>query len=66
MYFEFAKHWLELAQSEKSLRYEDEKFFEIGKRLATWFSFSDNKKLSDQWSAEKQTETINSLLRKLL
>jgi hypothetical protein len=66
MYFEFTKHWLELAQSEKSLRYEDEKFFEIGKRLATWFSYSDNKKLSDQWSAEKQTETINSLLRKLL
>lgn len=66
MYFDFAKHWLELAQSEKSVRYEGEKFFEIGKRLATWFSFSDNNKLSAQWTAEKDTGTINSLLLKLL
>lgn len=66
MYFDFAKHWLELAQSEKSMRYEGEKFFEIGKRLATWFSFSDNNKLSAQWTAEKDTGTINSLLLKLL
>jgi len=66
MYFEFTKHWLELAQSGNSVRYEDEKFFEIGKRLATWFTFSDDKKLSDQWQAETKTETINALLRKLL
>jgi hypothetical protein len=65
LYFDFAKYWTEQSETGK-MRFQDQKFFEIGRRLATWFENSDNKKLSDQWQAETKTETINSLLRKLL
>ena len=38
----FVSYWTELNASGKKQRWEAEKFFEIGRRLGTWFSRNKN------------------------
>lgn len=64
MYNEFTRHWLEEGRGENpKLRFEAEKFFNIGKRLATWASKVNDKQLSSFWDEEKKIGSLNSLFK---
>jgi hypothetical protein len=67
MYVDFTRHWLEESQDNKKLRFQGEKYFNIGKRIGTWYTSYFNKKILDEyWQQEKQVETLNKLLLTLL
>ncbi len=66
MLVEFVKYWIETTKNKKSIRYEKEKFFEIGKRLATWFSRASDKDIATGWEQEDKIDPLNVLLRPLL
>jgi hypothetical protein len=66
LYINFARHWMELSNNGKKMRFQGEKFFEIGKRLSTWFSNCNDAKISEYWAAENSTPALNEQLKNLL
>lgn len=68
MYNEFAKYWIERSISTKKikLRFEDQPYFEIGRRLGTWFKNVKPDVLKEYWEQEANTATVNDLFKKLL
>lgn len=68
MYVDFSKYWIERSFGRKSikLRYEDQQFFDVGRRLSTWFKKVDDRTATDYWAQEKDLPTINDLFKKLL
>ena len=65
MYVAFSKHWVEKSKkSETKIRYDDEQFFEIGKRLSFWFSRVGQRELQEYWDNENKVGTINELFKK--
>lgn len=65
MYIAFTKHWIELKKNGKKIRYDDEQFFEMGKRLSFWFSRASDKEIATAWEAEEKIAPLNTLLRSL-
>lgn len=66
MYVEFCKYWIESSARGK-MRFEDQKFFDIGRRLSTWFkNDSCQKQLTKFWEAETTTPPLNEQLKHLL
>jgi hypothetical protein len=51
IYNSFYKYWTE--SNGKKMKFEDQKFFEIGKRLATFWSRLSTEEKSKLWQAEK-------------
>lgn len=67
MYVEFCEYWIEKSPTGKKMRFQAEKFFDLGRRLSTWFkSEICQKKLPDFWEKEKNLPGINVLLRNLI
>lgn len=66
MYVDFARHWVESTMMKKKviLRFEEQRFFEIGKRLSTWFQKSKDEILRDYWEKEDKVGTVNDLFKK--
>lgn len=66
MYVEFAKFWLEPTMLKKKvkLRYEDQQYFDIGRRLSTWFQKAGDGQLQKHWEVEENIETLNVLFKK--
>lgn len=46
---EFFKYWTEESKDGKTIRYDNEKFFNIGKRLATFKKFTKADELNEMW-----------------
>jgi hypothetical protein len=65
MFIQFVKYWIETSKNAKKIRYEKEQFFEIGKRLATWFSRTSDKEIVNGWEQEEKLDPLNVLLRTL-
>lgn len=49
LYVEFNRYWGEASKSGKSIRYDDEKFFDIGRRLLTFRNRVHPDKLGKMW-----------------
>jgi hypothetical protein len=65
MYVDFSKYWLECTMKNKTkLRYEEQKFFDIGRRLGTWFQKAADTQLVKYWDNEDKIETLNDLFKK--
>lgn len=60
IYNDFYKYWTE--NNGKKMKFEDQKFFEIGKRLATFWSRLTNEEKSKLWQAEKDKPKTGTLL----
>lgn len=67
MLVECAKYWTEKTLNKKKelMRFEDQKFFEIGKRLATWFGKSKDIEITIQWEKENKIDTLPKLFNSL-
>lgn len=67
MYMEFIKYWMEQSAKLKKvkLRFEEQRFFDIGRRLSTWFQKCNDKTLTDYWEQEKKLAPLNELCRSL-
>src|SRR5690606_13854766 len=62
MYVEFSKYWVEQSTGKKlKLRFEDQRFFDIGRRLSTWQQKSTQQTIAEQWSKEDSLGTLNEL-----
>ena len=59
IYNSFYKHWTE--SNGKKMKFEDQKFFEIGKRLATFWSRISTEEKSKLWQAEKDKPKLTLL-----
>jgi len=66
MYIQFVKYWIETSKNKKKIRVDSETFFEMGKRLATWFSRTSDKEIVEGWQNEEKLDALNVLLRPLL
>lgn len=68
MYMDFAKYWLEGSVKKKvfKMRFEDQQFFDIGRRLSTWFQKANDQVIQKYWDKEQQIGTINELFKTLL
>lgn len=64
MYVDFCRHWMETNKAGKKMRFEDEQFFELGKRLSTWFARIKDVELAKKWETENTLGTLNDLLKK--
>jgi len=62
LYNEFMKYWVEPDKQSKKIRYDGEKFFDIGKRLATFKSFVKPEQLSKMWEEDQKNNKIPTLL----
>lgn len=52
-YTNFIRYWTEDNEKKKKMRFEDEKFFDVGRRLATsWQSRTDQQK-NEYWKQDK-------------
>lgn len=65
LYVAFARHWMELNKNGKSIRVDSETFFDMGKRLATWFGKAKDFEITKHWEAESSIKPLNELLKKL-
>lgn len=64
MYLAFAKYWTETGGVRKiKMRFEDQKFFEISRRLATWFSKAKDPEITSFWEKEQKIQPLNELLK---
>jgi hypothetical protein len=54
---EFFLYWTEGSQKNNKIRYQDEKFFDVGRRLATWAN-NNKKKFGEQTSASKPMHNV--------
>jgi len=67
LYKQFVIYWTEQAISKKiKLRYEDQKFFDVGRRLATWFSKSQDTDITKMWEEEKKLPSVNEIFKEIL
>lgn len=66
MFVEFAKYWVESSIGKKKiqLRYEEQDFFDIGRRLSTWFKKVKQEDLNTYWEQEPKVGTVNDLFKK--
>lgn len=66
MILEFAKYWVEPSTGRKKvkLRFEEQRFFDIARRLSTWFQKVKDIDLAKYWEVESKTETLNDLFKK--
>ena len=63
IYNDFYKHWGEVSKNGKNIiRYDEQKFFEIGKRLATFWSRLSTEEKSKLWQLEKDKPKTTLLL----
>lgn len=63
IYNDFYKHWGEVSKNGKNIiRYDEQKFFEIGKRLATFWSRLSTEEKSKLWQLEKDKPKTGTLL----
>lgn len=60
IYNSFYKYWTE--SNGKKMKFEDQKFFEIGKRLATFWSRLSTEEKSKLWQLEKDKPKTGMLL----
>jgi len=64
MYVDFANYWVEQSVSTKvKLRFEEQRFFDIGRRLGTWFKKVKQEDLQAYWQKEKELPTVNDLFK---
>ena len=64
LYVEFAKYWVEQSTGKRiKLRFEEQKFFDIGRRLSTWFQKVKDDQLSKYWDQEEKSDTLNNLFK---
>jgi hypothetical protein len=54
---EFFLYWTEGSQKNNKIRYQDEKFFDVGRRLATWAN-NNKKKFGEQTSPSKPMHNV--------
>lgn len=66
MYVEFAKYWVEQSTQKKKviLRFEEQRFFDIGRRLSTWHGKVNDVTLHGYWDNETKVDTLNALFKK--
>lgn len=66
MYVEFAKYWVESSTQKKKviLRFEEQRFFDIGRRLSTWMQKVNEVTLHGYWDSETKVDTLNALFKK--
>lgn len=63
IYNDFYRHWGEVSKNGKNIiRYDEQKFFEIGKRLATFWSRLSTEEKSKLWQLEKDKPKTGMLL----
>ena len=60
IYNDFYKYWTE--SNGKKMKFEDQKFFEIGKRLATFWGRLSTEEKSKLWQLEKDKPKTGTLL----
>lgn len=65
MCVDFAKYWVEpsIHKKKMKLRFEDQQFFDVGRRLSTWFQKVDQTTLHEYWEQEQKIETLNQLFK---
>lgn len=65
MYLDFAKYWTECTISNKKqkFRFEDQRYFDVGRRLGTWSKNTKQEDLQRYWEKEKETRTVNDLFK---
>lgn len=61
LYAAFMTHWSEPDKNSKAIRYDGEKYFEIGKRLATFKNFTKPEVLSKWWEEHNQNSDPKTL-----
>lgn len=68
MYRNFFNYWTEAGSKKKKLilRYEGQEFFEMGKRLATWFSNCNDQDILAQWNADAKLPELEKILLKIV
>lgn len=62
LYLQFFNYWSETSKNGKQIRYDDEKFFDIGKRMATFQKRCDPLELSKMWEEDKKKDVQTQLL----
>lgn len=64
MLVKFVRHWTEQSLKKKKalLRFEDQEFFEVGKRLATWFGNSNDNEIRVNWECNERINSLEKLL----
>lgn len=62
----FYEYWTEPNRSGKLLRFEDEKFFENGKRLATWLKNESKFKTVDKTDGTKELKISSPLVKRTI
>jgi hypothetical protein len=60
LYREFFEYWTEPNKSGRSMRFEDQKYFDIPRRLATWHSNNQNKYSNNQTKSGYANSTRNA------
>lgn len=67
-YKQFVNYWTERAIGKKKikLRYEDQTFFDVGRRLATFFSRANDADIQKYWEEEKKLPTVNEIFKQIL
>lgn len=68
LYKQFVIYWTEqnLGGKKLKLRYEEQKFFDVGRRLATWFSKAQDQDLQKMWQEEKKLPSVNEIFKEIL
>lgn len=68
LYKQFVIYWTEqnLGGKKLKLRYEEQKFFDVGRRLATWFSKSQDTDITKMWEEEKKLPSVNEIFKEIL
>lgn len=68
MYVDFARYWLEpsTGKRKKMLRFQGCEFFDLGRRLGTWFQTAGDLNISKQWEKESEVAALNELFYKLI
>jgi hypothetical protein len=64
MYRNFFTYWVEVSATKKKvqLRYEAQEFFDIGRRLSTWFSHCNDQDILAQWNADVKLPELQTIL----
>lgn len=65
MYLDFVKYWTEKNTSGKKMRFEDQQFFEVARRLSTWFKKCKDVDLTLMKEQENNIAALPDLLRSL-
>ena len=65
-YVEFCTYWLEEDLKKRNMRFQGEKYFNLGRRLATWHKGAKEEEIKNHWAIEKNTPKLVDLLAELL